>query len=262
MKTKQWTIICLLVAGVAITSCKNTSENNKMPVTTNSEMAEAYYNQATGAVKAFRLDFARALLTEATRLDPDFFMAYSYHTMMNFGTPKFNDYARKAVNCKGKLNQGEMLLKSCLEKILENPAADVTREAKQMITMYPKDEDLHFFLVTFQYISGDAKGRLETIKKGIEITKNPGPWYNLLGYAHLDLGNLREASAAFDKYIETEPENPNAYDSKGDYFMKITDYEHAYEFYMRANSLDTLWSFKKAMTAKHLNDSIASLMKI
>jgi len=50
--------------------------------------------------------------------------------------------------------------------------------------------------------------------------------------------------------------NDNPYDSKGDYFMNIKDYGKAYESFMKAYEIDTLWSYKKAMKAKALYDSL------
>ncbi len=72
----------------------------------------------------------------------------------------------------------------------------------------------------------------------------------------MELEQFDDTESALDKYIELEPNLPNPYDSKGDYFMKIEDYGKAYESYMKAHEIDTLWSYKKAMKAKALYDSL------
>jgi lipoprotein NlpI len=66
---------------------------------------------------------------------------------------------------------------------------------------------------------------------------------------------MDEARAAFDKYIELAPNQPNPYDSKGDYFMEVKDYKNAYQSYMKAHELDSLWGVKKAEKAKIMMDS-------
>ena len=38
--------------------------------------------------------------------------------------------------------------------------------------------------------------------------------------------------------------------------MNIEDYGNAYESYMKAHEIDTLWSYNKAMKAKALYDSL------
>ena len=72
----------------------------------------------------------------------------------------------------------------------------------------------------------------------------------------MNFEKYEEAANAFDKYIELSPNHPNPYDSKGDYFMKIKDYRNAYESFMKAHEIDSLWSFKKAMNAKAIADSL------
>jgi Tfp pilus assembly protein PilF len=93
---------------------------------------------------------------------------------------------------------------------------------------------------------------VETIKKAITATSKPAPFYNQLGYAYLTLKQPDKAKEAFDKYIELDPDNPNAYDSKGDYYMYLKEYEKAYQSYMKANSMDPTFSGDKAEAAKRL----------
>jgi ketosteroid isomerase-like protein len=68
----------------------------------------------------------------------------------------------------------------------------------------------------------------------------------------MELNQNDKAEAAFNKYIELAPNNPNVYDSKGDYYMNIKDYGKAYDTYMMAYALDTQWGLKKAQKAKQL----------
>ncbi len=71
-----------------------------------------------------------------------------------------------------------------------------------------------------------------------------------------------KAEAAFNKYIELAPDNPNVYDSKGDYYMNIKDYGKAYDTYMKAYALDTQWGLKKAQKAKQLEGKEASKVAV
>jgi tetratricopeptide (TPR) repeat protein len=93
---------------------------------------------------------------------------------------------------------------------------------------------------------------VETILKAITVSGDPAPFYNQLGYAYLNLKQEEKAEEAFDKYIGLDPRNPNVYDSKGDYFMFVKQYDKAYELYMKAHSIDPSFSEDKARMAQQL----------
>ncbi len=61
-----------------------------------------------------------------------------------------------------------------------------------------------------------------------------------------------KAEEAFNKYIDLDPENPNVYDSKGDFYMSVEKYDKAYESYMKAYSIDPSFSYDKARMAQQL----------
>ena len=253
--------VCFLLVAIGLLSCTRTTKDEKMPITTKSESALALYKEAMTAFDDVKLDKGRDRLIEARTNDPDFFMANFYLAMYYLGNKeKFNEYANAAVNCKAKISKAEELLKSSLTKLIENQKTDVTDVGNKLVKMYPKDVYAYWFLYSYQIIIEDKKGCLETLKKALEITENPAPVYNILGYTYMQLEQNDEAAAVFDKYIELAPSNPNVYDSKGDYYMNIKDYYKAYESYMKANTLDTLWSYEKALKAKHLSDSLGIKM--
>jgi tetratricopeptide (TPR) repeat protein len=253
---KKLSVLLLLVA-CGFLSCNQTMKNGKMPITTKSESALAFYKEALAAFEDVKMSVGLDRLLNARKNDPDFFMANFYLSLYYLGNKdKLNEYANAAVNCKAKLSKAEELLKSSLPKLIENQKADVTDVGKKLVVMYPKDVWAYWFLYSFQNIIQDTNGCLETLKKALEITENPAPVYNILGYTYMQLGKKDEAASAFDKYIELAPGNPNVYDSKGDYFMNIKEYGKAYETYMKAYALDSSWSYKKALYAKHLSDSL------
>jgi tetratricopeptide (TPR) repeat protein len=157
------------------------------------------------------------------------------------------------------LSKGEELLRSMLVALLEDPEADVSDIGKEIIELYPEDDQAYFPLSFYYMIQNDDENLVQIHKTLLEITDNPAPIYNLLGYSYMDLGRMEEAEDAFDTYIELEPGIPNPYDSKGDYYMKAEDYEKAYEFYMKAYEIDTLWSYKKAMKAQKMLEEAEGL---
>ena len=257
---KKFTIPFLIIAIILL--CNQCAKENKMIVTTNSETALTLYDEAGTAWDDYNFSQFEKLALEALKEDSDFFMAnyqltMYYHYFKN--EDKFKEYGEAAVNCKAKLSKGELLFKDVVSKLLEDSNADLTDIGKQLIKMYPNDAYAYELLSWYQYMNKDAEGSLGTLKSVLEITDKPAPVYNLLGYTYMSLENNEEAEIAFNKYIEFEPNHPNPYDSKGDYFMKIEDYPNAYEMYMKAHEIDSLWSFKKAMKAKAIADSLENM---
>ncbi len=257
---KKLTIPFLII--IIVLLCNQCAKENKMIVTTNSETAITLYEEAMSAYGDYHLSKFRKLMLEALIEDSDFFMAnyrltMYYHFFKN--EDKFKEYGEAAVNCKAKLSKGELLHKDAVSKLLMDNNADLTDLGKQLIKLYPNDVDAYDLLSHYQYRTRDDEGNLGTLKSMLEITDKPAPIYNILGYVYMRLENNEEAEIAFDKYIEFEPNLPNPYDSKGDFFMKIEDYTNAYDMYMKANEIDSLWSFKKAMKAKAIADSLENM---
>ena len=246
-------LVLFFVLALGLLSYSQSAKKDKMPVTTSSKTALATYNEALKTFEDVAIEKGIELLQKSLTDDPDFFMANYYLAFMNLGNKeKLNQYGNAAVNCKAKLSEAEKLLKSTMEKFIAKKDADVTDIGKKLVEMYPKDVFAYYLLFNFQAIAGDKVGSHETLLKALEITQNPAPVYNMLGYSYMSLNQNDKAEAAFDKYIELAPDNPNVYDSKGDYYMHIMDYEKAYDTYMKAYALDTQWGLKKAQKAKQL----------
>lgn len=247
--------VLFMLPALGLLSYSQTIKENKMPVTTSSKSALAFYNEAMKCFDDVNLTKGRDLFIKSLNEDPNFFMADYQLSLYYSGSgniKKFNDYADAAINCKTKLGPGEELLKSAIVKLKEKQNADVTDVGKKLVEMYPKDVNSYNNLFYFQSFINDTIGVVETLNKGLKIAENPAPFFNQLGYVYLRLKQNDKAEAAFNKYIELAPKNPNVYDSKGDYYMYIKDYEKAYGSYMKAFALDTAWSYDKAQKAKQL----------
>lgn len=226
-----------------------------MPVTTGSQKAREYYTEALRYFDDVNLQKGHDLLVNALKEDHDFFMANYQMAMYCIWTEDlqgFEEYSETAVSAKAGLSQAEEIVKGAIGKLRDYPGADVTDAGKKLVEMYPNDINAYNNLIWFQSIINDQKGQLETVEKALKIAKNPAPLYNTMGYIYLALKQYDKAESAFDKYIEADPRNPNAYDSKGDFYMVKRDFKKAYEFYIKACSMDREWDNEKALRAKAL----------
>ena len=249
---KLFVLIMLLSAGIM--AYTQPVKAKLMPVTTNSRSALSLYSQAVKYFDDVNLNKALETFKKALDQDPDFFMVnyqLAFYSLLNQLPDDFNNYADAAINCKARLSDAEELLKSAIVRLKQGRTA-LTDVGEKLMEMYPEDPNSYNNMIYYQSLAGDTKGTVETIKKAISIAGNPAPFYNQLGYAYITLKMADEAEAAFDKYIELDPENPNVYDSKGDYYMYIREYFKAYNSYMKANSLDRSFSRDKAEAAKRL----------
>ena len=98
--------------------------------------------------------------------------------------------------------------------------------------------------------AGDLFGKQE-YAKAAEIYKtmwnrfNFAPSLNMLGYANMRLGNLEAAKSAFADYIDNNSMHPNPYDSMGEYWENMKEYQSAYDYYMMAYTMDSTFSISK-----------------
>ncbi len=60
----------------------------------------------------------------------------------------------------------------------------------------------------------------------------------MLGYSERFLGNYPESEAAFKKYIELVPNDPNPYDSYAELLMKTGRFDESIAQYRKALSID------------------------
>lgn len=253
-KIKKTIFFFLLLLAMGFVS---NAQNEKIPVTSSSEKAIQLYFQAWSEMENAELAKAQQLLKNALGEDPDFFMGHFFLATNNLFTGNqdaFKAHAELALNSKAALSEGEMLLKTALRRLNENPQADITDVGENLVKMYPADEMAYFMLASFQGMANNPEGSAKTYTKLLEIAKNKGPVYNMLGYTYLRMNDYPAAEKAFDKYIELVPDHPNPYDSKGDYFMAVKDYKNAYNSFMKAHEMDESWSYNKAMQAKEEMD--------
>ena len=259
MKTFYTKLFLLLFFVLTIEGAS--SQNRKMPVTSNSAKAIALYQQAVTAMED--VDFARSidLLKKALKEDPKFFLS-QYNLAINSAflnrPDEYRKYADMAKNNQSKLSEAELLLKKALENRMNDPKYNNIEIWKKLAEMYPKDPEPYYNLGMSLAAQGNFKEAIDTYKKILEFTDKPGPTYNMLGYTYMGMNDFANAEKSFDKYIQLEPNNPNSYDSKGDYYMEIKDYANAYKSYMDAYERNANWSYDKAQKAKKLMETASS----
>lgn len=224
-----------------------------MPVTTDSELARAYYETAIIAYDQIKYADAIDNFKRAIKEDPDFFMAYYWLYPLSGENAK--KVAEMAFQIETELSEGEAILLSAFKYSVGGQEEKAVEQVEKIITLYPDDVMPYKILYLLQFqIFKNLESARSTIEAAIKVKPDHAISYNMLGYALMDLEDFDGAEKALDKYIELEPGIANPYDSKGDYLMKVNKYEEAYESYMKAYNLDSGFyiSLKKAQKAKKL----------
>lgn len=247
-------VVLFLIASsfVFVSSAENDAWD--LPLNSNSEKAVHLFQQGLQAMSDVDIAKATQLFTDAVETDPNFFMpnymlAVSYLYFNNLD--KFNANAKKALAAK-KLPQEEKIMQEALQKLMDDPKSDVTEYGKKLVQLHPKSVAARQILVTYQLFAGKNEDAVQTYLAMLGLTENDAPVYNMLGYAYMQLDKMNKAKEAFEMYIKLAPQNPNVYDSMGDYYMAVKDYQNAYKNFMKAHRINEAWSYNKALKAKEM----------
>lgn len=239
MKTIITFFFTLMMAGLAISQETNYSD---LTVTTDSPLALKLYNEGVEDLVGVKVSDARDNFIKAVELDPEFMMANTMVAMEKFFTndpEQFKTYANRAINSKAELNESEKLIQQAMKQLLEEPQADLTQYGRELVNLNPKSYFAHHLLANFQQMARDAEGVLQTCESMLSLTDKPGPVYNMMGYVYMASNQMDKAKDSFEKYLQAEPDNANAYDSMGDYYARAQDFDNAQQSYLKAYDMDS-----------------------
>ncbi len=249
----------IVVSILIISGCTGNGSAERMPVTTDSELARQLYETSLVAYDQIKLELVWSNLEYAIREDPDFFMAHfwRYFVFSN----KSKDVADKAFQSNVELNDGEQLIKTALKYFTEGQYEKVVENLQKAVDLYPKDPHIHKILYLFQYnYMKDMEGAVESMLRTTKEVPDYASVYNYLGYAYSYLEEYDLAEEALDNYLRLAPNEANPHDSKGDFYMETGQYQKAYDSFMKAYEMDPTFfeiSKKKAIKAKQAMEQAA-----
>lgn len=246
-----WLMILLLSGSTVILA-----QDYYFDATTKSVEAYSYYEQAVEAF--YRTEYPKMFeLTEkALEADPEFFMGYvlgSFH----FQADKKEWYLNKVVQYKGRLNKGERILKQIAEELIMDSQAPLSSYWKEFIKKYPDNLQV-MAMWSFMLFNqdGQEKKTIWALDECLKLKPNLPFVYKFRGYIFLKREQFDKAECAFNRYVWLVPEMANPYDSKGDYYMAIKDYDNAIENFRKAYEMNSgnTHSLEKLEEAKMHND--------
>ena len=212
-----------------------------VPITTSSDEARALYLEARALTEALRGNDARPKAEAAMAKDPEFATAQFLLATVSPTAQGFFDGMKKAATLAGatKVSQGER------DAILGSYEGNVRGDSKaaldhyeKLAAAYPRDPRALAPLAGFRMARQEWQAAADLYKRTLALDPGYAPSWNQIGYALRFLGRYNEAEEAFAKYVAAIPNDPNPYDSQGEFLLKVGKFEKSIASYRKALAID------------------------
>ena len=226
----------------------------EVPITTSSKEARALFLEGRTLLDNLHRTEAHDKFVAAVAADPDFARGHVLVAYTALSRGEYFDAVSKAKATAAGASEGEQLIVKSLVAASENDQVAQASALKKLLAMYPKDPRAHTALANFLNGQQDFAGAAEHFEHATQIAPEWASAYNNLGYAYRSLDQLDKAKAAFEKYVELLPAEPNPQDSLAELMMEMGDYESSIKHYQMALDMDP--NFGSAHAGVSLNYSL------
>ena len=107
-----------------------------------------------------------------------------------------------------------------LDAAMKGNAAEVLSHYTELVRLFPNDERAHTLLGNLYFGRQDYDAAVKEFVRATAINPTFSQPYNQLGYAYRFVDKLDDAEAAFKKYVQLIPDDPNPHDSYAELLMK------------------------------------------
>ena len=239
------TIVSLLTAcqmepagNTGASSASANANAGKIAVTTSSEEARKEYLAGRDLQEKLRITDSIQHFDKAISLDPNFALAELNRANVSPTAKEFFDHLKKAAALADKASDGERMLIQANEAGANGNPTKQKEILEKLVAAYPNDERAHFALGGYYFGQQDYKQAISHYKRSTDLDSSYSTAFNILGYAYRQDGNFNDAEAAFKKYIELIPNDPNPYDSYAELLLKMGRFDESIVQYRKALSMD------------------------
>jgi tetratricopeptide (TPR) repeat protein len=226
-------------------------------VTTSSEKAYQAYLRGEDLIYRFYQQEALQEFENATKLDPNFAMAYARMAMLykNFDRQKdYLDAKTRALSLLDRVKDKEKIIINLDFAQADERKADIDKYTKELVDKFPDSFDAHEFLSS-KYLSEQNYDKV--IEENLILLKKKPNYlqsYNLLGYAYFYKGDYDKALENIGKYSDMAPDQANPHDSHGEILLNMGRYDEALAQFRTADSIKSGLYF----VVSHLGDTYAA----
>ena len=233
-------VVALLVVGVSTVQvvAQTGAAAGKIPITSSSEEARTLYLKGRDLSEKLRATDARRYYEQAAAKDPGFALAYIGLANTSGTNREFVEAVTKAAGLTAKISDGERHMVLALEATLKSDPAGVLRHYSDLVALFPNDERAQTLLGNTYFGRQEYQKAIEHFVKATKINAAFSQPYNQMGYAYRFIEKYGEAEAAFKKYVELIPDDPNPYDSYAELLMKIGRFDESIAMYNKALAID------------------------
>jgi tetratricopeptide (TPR) repeat protein len=228
-------VIAAIAAGAFAQTAPATG---KVAITTSSEDARALYLKGRDLAEKLRATDARKFYEQAAAKDPGFAMAYVGLANTSGTNREFVDAVTKAASLASKVSEGERHIILGLEAGLKSDPASVLKHYTELVAQFPNDERAQTLLANTYFGRQDYQKAIDHFVKATQIDPSFSQPYNQMGYAYRFIEKYTDAEAAFKKYIDLIPDDPNPYDSYAELLMKMGRFDESIAMYKKALAID------------------------
>ena len=169
----------------------------KVPVTTSSEDARAYYEEGLALADNLHQVEANEAFAKAVAADPNFAMGYFRLAQSSQTAAGFYRAVGKAEDNLVNASEGEQFYVRALIAGAENDQAAQLDALVQVMNMYPKDERTHMAVADYFIVQQNFVDAVKHYGHATSINPEFAAAFNALGYAHRNNDYLDGAKDAF-----------------------------------------------------------------
>jgi serine/threonine protein kinase/tetratricopeptide (TPR) repeat protein/TolB-like protein len=203
---------------------------------------EAYRHYQLGVDFQRRFLLAEAVpeLEEATRLDPQFALAYwylidVYRTQGDLR--KSEELWPKIEQLQSHLSRKDLLLFQAEKALRAGDSAGERQILESLLQEFPRQDFARAMLVHALLATDDTDRAISVLKDGLQLDPRNDTLLNELVYAQAASGNLAAALQADDQYMAVRPNDPNPWDDRGDVLYALNHDDEAVEAYRKVLAL-------------------------
>jgi tetratricopeptide (TPR) repeat protein len=201
---------------------------------------EAYKNFLTGRslIWKYYIEEAIPYLEKAVQLDSNFAVAYMY--LGNAYDFLINKEESKKTISKAKAlvdyatDKEKIFIEALYQSRIKGNYEKALQITKEGVKKYPKEKLLYLWVGKYYREQVDYNKAIESLNTALELDPTFKEAINLLVYTHADLGNYEKAIEYIKTYVSANPNEANPYDSMGDLYFKMGDFDNAIGSYNKA----------------------------
>lgn len=208
-----------------------------IPITSASPEAIALFQKGVEEQDSAHWTEAGADFRKALALDPSFLLAEGHLGEVTPG-PKGLALTRSAAAASAGLPDAERLDLQAMLAIAEGDEAKAYALCARVAALAPDDWRAQSSYGEYATYHHDLPVAIGALTRASELAPKAGPVWNLLAYARSQAGDHDGALAAVDQYVAVEPNQSNAWDSKGEMLLLAGRLPEAEAAFDRAGQLD------------------------